>query len=85
MVGHFPDGESAVRCRVPLGVEFCRFEEADAASPRFNKAGANQAIDACVLGLGKLLGDAEVSLREAVLLEPRQCPATVRIDVAFLL
>jgi len=43
------------------------------------------ARDSCVLGFGKRLGYAVLALGETRLLKPRQRPATVGVEVAFLL
>jgi hypothetical protein len=42
-------------------------------------------LDAGVLGLGELLGDAVLALGKARLLEPGERPAAVGVEVAFLL
>ena len=60
-------------------------QEPDLAALRSEDSRFDQAGDARILGLGEGFCDAVVTLVEAVLLEPCDGPAAVRIEVAFLL
>ena len=70
---------------IPVGRQFVGLEQAHLAAFGCDDARLDHAGDAGVLGLGKRLGHAVLAFGEAELLEPRQRPAAVGVEVAFLL
>ena len=85
MVNRLPRREPRVRRRVPVFGQFHGLQQPNLAATRYQDASIHHTTDAGVLGLRQRLGHAVLTLSEARLLEPRQRPAAVRVEVALLL
>ena len=85
MMDHLPDGAAAVGIRIPVVGQFSGSQQAHFAGAGVEDAGLDHAVHASVFGLGECLGDAELALVEAGMLEPGDGPAGVGVEVALLL
>jgi hypothetical protein len=80
-----PRRKARVGLRVPVRWQLVGTEEPHLAALRCEDTRLHHAGDARVLSLGERLGHAVFALGEARLLEPRQRPAAVGVEVALLL
>ena len=85
LVDHFPGREARVSGWVPVCGQLVGAQQAYLAALRGEDARLDHSGDAGVLGRGERLGDTVLALGEARLLEPRQRPAAVGIEVTLLL
>ena len=85
MMNRFPRRQAWVGFRVPVRRQLVGTEETHFAALRCENARLDHARDTGVLGLGKRLRHTIFALIEARLLEPRERPAAVGVEVALLL
>lgn len=85
MLGQLPDRQAAVGRRIPVGRQLIAPEQADLPPLRLDQPVAGQGVDRRVLGLAERLRVAVGAFVHPVLLEPRERPAGVGVELTLLL
>ena len=79
----FPDGQVTVALRLPIIVEFIARQDAHLAGSALDDPGMLNALDRNTSSPSKAIGQAVISFRHAMLLEPGDRKARVSVELAL--